>query len=626
MKTNLTVRIQKIAFLALFFLFLFKTYTGFGQNTHSMMLIDFEKKFDIKTITATDAKLNLISEGQNHTLKVILGHTDNRPSIKLTVKPTDLSGYFGIAMDVKNLGTKGIGVQAQCSNENSRSGSLNMVWLEPGETDTLLIVFSRSAAGLEYTANYITGMNGLPGGYIRGRLDVTKIANIDIFKTKSGSDYTFTIDNIRAIGKFGFPTEAALKSDFFPFVDQFGQYKYSSWPGKISSVKEMIDQKTIEEQDLMSNPGPSDWDQYGGWKSGPLLQATGHFRVEKYQNKWWLVDPEGRLFWSQGIDCIRFSETTVTKGRENYFTEIPPNGDFIQANLMKKFGNSWSTSPRDEVYKLVHTRLRSWAINTIANWSDANFYGQDKTPYTATLSSGIAKNMPITLDEATFRAICAGRLAAGNIAKTKDDPWCIGYFVDNELGWPASNAEEVIEIYYRVVKEELKKLAPNKLFLGSRINNGNQVALAAAGRHCDVISINRYSYTVSDFTLPGNIDKPVIIGEFHVGALDRGLFHTGLRTASNQKQRAAIYTSYINQAIESPMFVGAHWFQYSDQPVTGRFDGENYQIGFINIVDQPYPEMVSAVRKIGSYLYNYRSTGTINTGTVLAQPKETTRD
>jgi hypothetical protein len=57
------------------------------------------------------------------------------------------------------------------------------------------------------------------------------------------------------------------------------------------------------------------------------------------------------------------------------------------------------------------------------------------------------------------------------------------------------------------------------------------------------------------------------------------------------------------------MFVGAHWFQYSDQPVTGRFDGENYQIGFINICDRPYPEMVSATRKIGATLYTHRLSG-----------------
>lgn len=583
-----------------------------GQDQPPKILFDFENRFNTSTISTVDARANLITEGQNHLLRITLGHADNRPSVTLRMPETDLSRYLGIAMDIKNLGSSGIGVEAQCYTENSRSGSLTMVWVEAGETDTLFILFSRSAVGLEYAANYISGMNGLPGGYVRGRLDVTRVANIDIFKPKSEVDYTFTVDNIRAIGKFNFPPEAVLKSGFLPFVDRFGQYIYGEWPGKISSVEDIMNQKEEEEQDLTANPGPSSWDQYGGWQSGPSLKATGHFRVEKYQGKWWLVDPAGRLFWSQGIDCIRFTETTVIEGRENYFTQIPPNGDFVHANLMLKFGNSWTSSPRDEVANLVHRRLRSWGINTVANWSDTYFYGKQKTPYTATLSSGIPKTMPSTLDEATFRATCAARFARGNISGTANDPWCIGYFVDNELRWPTENASEVIETYFKVVKEELKKLAPDKLYLGSRINNNNAIALAASGRHCDVISINRYAYTVSDFSLPDGIDKPVIIGEFHFGALDRGLFHTGLRAVSNQTQRAQIYTNYINQALESPMFVGAHWFQYSDQPVTGRFDGENYQIGFVNIVDRPHPEMVAAARKIGSYLYTYRSKGTFN--------------
>ena len=609
MATKTFCTIKKYAGRAFMTICLLTPVIAFSQQVPSKTLFDFENKFDVSKAILTDAKLNLLTEGQNHLLKISLGHTDNRPSVKLSMVPQDLSGFLGIAMDIKNLGTTGIGVQAQCYNENARSGSLNMVWIEPGETDTLLIIFARSATGLEYASNYITGMNGLPGGYMKGRLDVTKVASIDLFKIKAEKDYTFTVDNIRAVGKFSFPDEATLKNGFFPFIDQFGQFIHGTWPGKISSDADILAQKAAEVQDLAANPGPSDWDQYGGWKTGPLLKATGHFRAEKYMDKWWLVDPDGRLFWSQGIDCIRFTETTVTAGRETYFSRIPPNGDFYRANLMRKFGSAWNTSPRDEVTNIVHKRLRSWGINTIANWSDTYLYEQQKTPYTATLSSGIPKSMPSTLDEATFRATCAERLAQGNIAKTKDDPWCIGYFVDNELGWRTSNATEVIETYYKVVQEELKKLAPNKLFLGSRINNGNVIALAAAGRHCDVISINRYSYTVSDFNLPEGIDKPVIIGEFHFGALDRGLFHTGLRTAANQVQRARIYTNYINQAIENPLFVGAHWFQYSDQPTTGRFDGENYQIGFVNISDRPYPEMITATRKIGSYLYSYRIKG-----------------
>ena len=127
-----------------------------------------------------------------------------------------------------------------------------------------------------------------------------------------------------------------------------------------------------------------------------------------------------------------------------------------------------------------------------------------------------------------------------------------------------------------------------------------------AARFCDVIGFNRYRYSVADFKLPEGIDRPVIIGEFHFGSLDRGLLHTGLRSVVNQQQRARAYRYYVEDALNHPNIVGAHWFQFRDQAVTGRGDGENYQIGFVNIADHPYPELVQAARWIGANMYPYR--------------------
>jgi hypothetical protein len=79
---------------------------------------------------------------------------------------------------------------------------------------------------------------------------------------------------------------------------------------------------------------------------------------------------------------------------------------------------------------------------------------------------------------------------------------------------------------------------------------------------------------------------------------------------ANQQQRAEAYYQYVKGALENPQIVGTHWFQYSDQAFTGRFDGENYQIGFIDICDNPYPEIVAAARKIGYHMYKLRSEST----------------
>jgi len=61
--------------------------------------------------------------------------------------------------------------------------------------------------------------------------------------------------------------------------------------------------------------------------------------------------------------------------------------------------------------------------------------------------------------------------------------------------------------------------------------------------------------------------------------------------------------------LTNPQIVGTHWFQYGDQAFTGRGDGENYQIGFVDITDNPYPEIIEAARKIGYQLYQIRAKG-----------------
>ncbi len=115
-----------------------------------------------------------------------------------------------------------------------------------------------------------------------------------------------------------------------------------------------------------------------------------------------------------------------------------------------------------------------------------------------------------------------------------------------------------------------------------------------------------YDYGVEGRSLPDNIDLPIIIGEFHFGALDRGMFHPGLKRAADQNDRADKYSEYVRGALRNPYIVGTHWFQYQDQPTTGRGDGENYQIGFVDIADTPYPEIIAASRDIGRTMYEYR--------------------
>jgi len=112
------------------------------------------------------------------------------------------------------------------------------------------------------------------------------------------------------------------------------------------------------------------------------------------------------------------------------------------------------------------------------------------------------------------------------------------------------------------------------LDLGCRFSRSNPIAVRAAGKYCDVISFNRYQYTVADLRLPEGVDKPVLIGEFQFGAVDRGMFNASLSPTADQADRAQAYKDYVESALDNPFIVGAHWFQYADQACTGRGDEE----------------------------------------------------
>ena len=181
-----------------------------------------------------------------------------------------------------------------------------------------------------------------------------------------------------------------------------------------------------------------------------------------------------------------------------------------------------------------------------------------------------------------------------------EDPWCIGYFVNNEIPMATISTPD---LYFKIVREEMRRAAPNKLYLGSRNHTG--LHLAEAAKHCDVVSLNRYTLSAKNIDLNG-IDRPVLIGEFHFGALDRGMLHTGLSSAGSQKQKIDNYSYYMHQALKNPLVIGAHWFRYGEQMVTGRKDGENFQVGFLDVCDTPYKEMVKACRDIGDNMYDLR--------------------
>jgi len=120
-----------------------------------------------------------------------------------------------------------------------------------------------------------------------------------------------------------------------------------------------------------------------------------------------------------------------------------------------------------------------------------------------------------------------------------------------------------------------------------------------------VCSINVYEYepTAQLRRLHELTGRPVLIGEFHFGVPADGL-GAGLVQTADQTERAKGYRYYVEQAAALPCFVGAHWFQWADEPVLGRMDGENYNIGFVDCTNRPYPELVTAAKETHRRLHD----------------------
>ena len=154
-----------------------------------------------------------------------------------------------------------------------------------------------------------------------------------------------------------------------------------------------------------------------------------------------------------------------------------------------------------------------------------------------------------------------------------------------------------VERFMRVPAEACRAVDPHHLNLGLRWAWVHSDYQLAGSEYIDVFSINCYELRPNAeqiAALSAKTGKPLVIGEYHVGALDRGLPSGGIRNVRTMRESADAFRYYIENAAALPELVGAHYFQWNDQHVMGRFDGENMQIGLHDICYAPYPEMVEA--------------------------------
>ena len=262
-----------------------------------------------------------------------------------------------------------------------------------------------------------------------------------------------------------------LKADgFTPWVDEFGQANFAEWPDKVHSRTEFLARAEAEARELAAKPcGIPGADRFGGWAAGPRLKATGYFRTEKTDGRWWLVDPEGHLFFAHGVNCGWELASTGVSGREDYFEKLPPRegvtkqfwtyhrkpvfrnyyGDpahapfwsfsFSAYDIWLKFGDDWRRKNAENTAR----RMRSWGINVTTGTGGDLLKCPDRVPYVVGIGP---KSRPIAGADGywgklgdpfapEFEADCLRQVRLRAAFGT--NAWCLGWTSNNEQSWGA---------------------------------------------------------------------------------------------------------------------------------------------------------------------------------------------
>jgi hypothetical protein len=562
-----------------------------------------------------------------------------------------------------------------------------------------------------------------------GRIDKSRIAGIRIGMPRPDAPQTLRLGKVFIEAA---PAGVQERLAYTGIVDAYGQYSRGQWDEKYRGDAAGFAGFAAANEPAQPIPVDPGLDEYGGLKDvavkpQPSAGTRGFFRTASVRDasgarRWLLLTPLDNPFFSIGVNAVQFANSqTFVEGREFMFADLPAAGDplarfagaqdsadalpvdagaqrgrgfgkgrtydFYRANLYRRDGpdhaTQWLARTRD--------RLRRWNFNTIGSWSDDVVSRGAKLPYTRTLHvegdfsklsdgnnwwAGIADPFDPRFAQALERTI------AKAAAPLKDDPYLIGYFVDNELGWgngaatdplaryalaysalasdagqPPAHAKRALldllrsryqgsieklsaswqmpfvswealqapldaprlpdgriaavaadlsaflslhaQRYFEQVAAALKRHDPNHLYLGARFASRNPEVLQACAKWCDVVSFNLYLPTVDvgfEAAAFRKLDKPALLTEFHFGSTDRGPFWHGVMPVAQEADRGPAYARMLKSVLANPDFVGAHWFQYLDQPVTGRWlDGENGHLGLVAITDIPWSRFVADV-------------------------------
>ena len=269
-------------------------------------------------------------------------------------------------------------------------------------------------------------------------------------------------------------------------VDRFGQPVNKQYPGKITDERELLADRAAEKA-YYDSFTPLATDRFGGLPGSGArfnLRKTGFYHVEQHGGRWYLVNPEGNLFFHLGV-CLMGTpgNHTYIPGREQLFQWLPPRTGkfagawhpekywndkafaFYDANIIRKYGRF----DMDEWRRRMTARVKAFGFNSAGSFSwPVKEFKKLEFPYVASVYSwemGVPTLKGVSgvldpYDPETVRKLDLGM--AKVLTPEADNPWIIGYFLANEQGW--QNLAKTVPTYDSSVacKRELVAMLQKK--------------------------------------------------------------------------------------------------------------------------------------------------------------------
>ena len=259
------------------------------------------KPKEIKLIESTprealkSSKSKLVIE--KNTLTIV--PNKNEKHTRFTIdKNFDFTGYKAMSFTLENLDKKPVRISLFITHTGRKyitkfrrtvyETTGDIYYLQPGEKREVLLNFPEPLQHIDVAKSFKL-MRYTPYarefGFHSYNADLSRV-NIISFHVQHlaansvKAEGGLRIHNLKVLPGKRLPNPKVVQmsyNEFFPFIDQYGQYKYKEWKNKVHTDADLQKAREVEEADLAAHKGATDRNNYGGWANGPKHKATGRF-------------------------------------------------------------------------------------------------------------------------------------------------------------------------------------------------------------------------------------------------------------------------------------------------------------------------------------------------------------